>query len=326
MDQNMNTNEKKDQAKAEVDVTKRFLKMFAKKVDEIQKRYADRPQDFKLEDEEKKVLMKVNNGGILEGALAGIVSLVVLRKMRSTLLRKVFERPQQHHGTTTTQNPQSPMQQMIQQRQQSQQQQFSNNPFQKNALGSSQSMETPNGGFIINVMGWTMDMLFALMIGASVSMYRLDVDSILKEVSVLPLSPGHSAVSREFCPDAIDVLNQLREESGKGDNRITLCLKDPVTDKVDTVIQFAKNCERRVRYEAKLREEKGVSSPDYRVSIPPPGVPVPLEGEEEDSGLSSSSTDWVGVDSFSIDSSNNESETWADGFVQDQEESDRRQN
>mmetsp|Transcript_8818 Transcript_8818/g.11720 ORF Transcript_8818/g.11720 Transcript_8818/m.11720 type:complete len:330 (+) Transcript_8818:261-1250(+) len=322
------------QAKVEIGVATRFLDAFGKKVEEIQNKYysSSNPTEFRLQKDEQQILMKINNGGLMEGALAGIASLIALRKMRSVLVRKAFQGAQQQRsgmtgaGTGTPHNPSSsnPMQQLIQQRQMAKQQQYSNNPFQKNSSSAGAGQPTgdvPRPGFFLNIMGWSVDAMFAFCVAVSVSMYRFDVDTLMEEVTNIPLSPGQSAVAREFCPDAITLLNQLREESKNGDQKITKALTHPESKNVTAMLKFARNCERRAKYEAVLREEKGVSK-DYRVSIPEPGVPVGVD-EDDESGNSSSA--WVDDGSFSMDSSgSDQSNSWADGFVEDQEESSKK--
>jgi len=310
--------ETKEQVKLESKVSKRFLEVFSKRADNIQQRYAEHPDDFKLESDEQIVLSRINAGGLVEGVLAGVVSLVALRRLRTYFLRRMYARHQQA-------NSESPMQQMIQQQQQqARQQQYSNNPFHNNKNTSSPGSEPPpDPGFFLNTMGWFLDLGFSFVLGSSFSYYRFDMDSIMSDLGKIPLGPGESTVSREFCPDSIKLLNKLRAEAIKGDKRISNLLESPKTKNVEALLQFAKNCELRTRFEEKIREEKGVR-PGYRVSIPPPGVPVEsMEGEE-----SAFASDWVEDDSssFGLESNNGESDTWASELVQDQEESGRRSN
>ena len=299
----------RDQQKLEATITKRFVDVFSKKADVVQRKYSERPSDFVLQDKEKAILMKINNGGLLEGLLAGMVSLFALRKMRGALLQKAYEKGRQCGSNNV-------IQQTAQQRSQ-----LSNSPFHKNP-GESTSNETqPRPGFIITTMGWTVDLFVSLFVAGSVSTYRFDLNTIANELSQIPLFPGNSAVSREFCPDAVHMLNQLREES-KRDGAIQKSLVDPHSNVLKAVVNFSKNCERRNKYEDILRKEKGVSK-DYRVAIPEPGVPVGVDGDSSSDDTGSLASGWTEQDSFSFDSETNTSK-WADGFVEDQEEDSRK--
>lgn len=345
----MNRNETLQQKKTEMEVARRLMQAITLKVDELREQFGSAPEDrFRLEPFEKNVLMKINNSGILEGLAAGILTLVTVRRIRAYVVRRTLGNmnPAQPPTPPTTYgfgpSSDSPMQNMIVQRSRTASE-IPNNPFhsqQHASQGGTPFQSVPKQGFLPWSLGWTLDLLLAGSTMVTVGVYSMNMEARISDVAQIPLAPGYSTISREFCPVAVQWLGQLQEESKRGDTKITNVLKNPLSKGTEGYLQFARNCQLRLRYEEKLRSEKGVTDSEYRVAIPSPGVPLDDEGYEDsiaitsDSASLSSTSGWgeepaLTDDTFDVQDGNNNSNNnnnmeWEDGFPKDQDNDNRR--
>ena len=317
----MDKREELERKKVETDVARSLLTAFSNKANQLRELYGESdPSKFRLEPNEQKILRKINNSGLLEGLAAGSLTLLALRRLRVMMLRRIQQRLyQQQMGGSGAVTPPSPMQQMLQQRHQQFNNNNNNNPFQ-NANAAKAYKE----GSFSHVFGWLLDGAASITMAVIVTLKMMDLDHILDEASKIPLTAGYSTVSREFCPVAIDWYKQLEAMGASGDEQMKDVLENTQTETLTSLFSFAKNCELRLRYEQILRNEKGVSSPDFRIAIPPPGVPRDLDLIS--SLTTTTPTSWMGEEQDQqVQSSNfDETENWADGFVKDQEDSGRQ--
>ena len=318
----MSEQESRTQDEVEASAMRRLMRAMSAKADLVKDKYGNASlEKFRLEPHEQALLQKMNNSGLVEGFVAGAITLLGLRYLRGAALRKfqaAQSRPQQGNAAA----PPSPMQQMIQQRQ-AQQTQNNNNPFQQGTKDPPQ--QVPKETLFSFFFGWTFDGLVGLCVAIAATVRMANVDKMIEDISLLPLAPGDSSLCREFCPLAVDWIKELEEESAQGDEMMKLVLTETKAKTVDSLLNFARNCDLRLRYQQRLRKEKGVSNPGFRIAIPPPGVPLDLDDVSSSSSpsLSSSSEGWSDEKAFETDDIQEEN-LWANGFVEDQEESRRR--
>ncbi|KAL7581425.1 hypothetical protein ACA910_022007 [Epithemia clementina (nom. ined.)] len=307
------------QKRAELNVVNRLMDAMTAKAQRLKDQYGQSSlNQFHLEPNEQQLLRKVNNHGLVEGLAAGVVALLALRHVRRLMLRKLMENQRKQQTSDLYQGSPSPMQQLIQQRQQG--------PHLP--PNSSSPPIPPNGpyreGFFSYWFGWLVDGVLSFSVAAIVTVKAMNLEKMLGEISRIPLGPGKSTFSREFCPVVTDWMRGMEVESQNGDETMTQVLNHPKSKSVAHLLELARNCDRRMRYEQMLRKEKGVASPDFPVDIPPPGVPQDLDEASISLSPSSSSSSWTDEgESFSSQDSF-ESNSWAEGFVEDQEEESNR--
>lgn len=272
----------------EAAVAARFLSAFQTKLDQLQ-RMERRPtgaaSPFKLEDEERKILWQVNNFGLLEGSVAGIVTLITLRRARSAIMRRMLQQrnrmaQQQHSGVpppSANHVRNSPFQQ--------QQQQL---PSSSSNFSSSSGNAAGNGPMspIFNLFGWILDATVSFSIAATVSLMYTDQGQIMQKIANIPSVPGRSIVAEEFCPSALQTYQEIMLSSQKQQQQTgnheearqqQAVLGDPRSPYLKALVQFTKNCQRRAAYENQLRQDYGHRQ-HGPVDIPPPGVPENVPG------------------------------------------------
>jgi hypothetical protein len=232
------------------------------------------------------------------------------------------------------------------------------NPFQK----VNHPSEFPRSGNRFFRAGWfLLDATLSLMMAASVSMTYTDTDQIRKQLLELPLLEGRSLAADALCQEISNELSKVQQENNPAYRRLTkqqqrnhhttnhettttttTTVSSPSSFYLQGIIDFSENCQRRRFVERRLRQEQGLGKQDA-VEIPPPGVPKDGPrllvvfskngGEEEER---------VVYDNGDDDNDNNNAENhpfddssftttdwkddtnWADDFVADQEEQDRK--
>lgn len=285
----------------ELGLARKIMDVLSRKAEEISQSTKESSNKFHLEPAEREKLLEINNLGLMEGVAAGLLSLVVLRRIRASLMRRLWfkhqeaqqqaARPQApppsasqstmggHNNTNAFQNS-SPFHKP---------QQPPNSPFTPPSSASSSSPSPPplpltqaaskpppsfgsNGmpkqGTFTFLFGWFLDSLGAFSVMVTVSFMMTDLDKILNKLSTLPLVPGQSTISREFCPDVVRALQQLKQE---GPDKRDI-LENAQTKQLQAVLLFAENCQRRASYERQLRVDKGVGQ-HFPVDVPETGVP-----------------------------------------------------
>jgi hypothetical protein len=314
----------------ELALSRRIFNVLSRKVDEMQ---GAAKEDFRLEKIERQRLLEINNLGLAEGVAAGLLSLVVLRRMRGSLLRRIYANQQKQQSAA--QGPhQSPFVPPTG---------GSTNPFAPPAppppTAGSSSRSTPRQGPVMFFMGWLLDGVASLSIAATVSFAYTNAPAILGQLSALPLVEGRSTVARHFCPDVVKELQAIRHAAPAAvddDNDDVDLVNHPQTKQLQAVIQFAENCQRRQAYEEELRQNQGVAPRDP-VDVPPPGVPAdyplssggdypagpPSDDRHHPNGDDNNDED----DGFAfydprVEQDASAAGDWAEDFVTDQEERD----
>ena len=301
-----------DRIQQENEVTASFFRVLQARVDQVAQGQGS--SQFELEEPERQVLLRINNSGLLKGAAAGILSLVFLRRVRSSVYNRVMQRVQQQQPGGSSHVGNSP---------------FQNNPIPplstntplENALRRRQ-----NPYSLPNILGWFLDTSVSFFVGATTSVLLTDRAMVLQSVSTLPLLQGKSRVAAELCPSMVQHYRELMMNNAQGNAKSVL--QDPQTDYLKAIRAFSINCQRRQKQEASLRATMGMDA-NAVVSIPPPGVTVSEDDEdlwkEEYGGSSGSSQGRDDSDGDFYDlSPESDSTQWADDFALDQEEDNRR--
>jgi len=289
--------EKRKRLKEEYDLAQRLMGVFQRKLDEIRLRdnnqggaganvrspsssssRKDGTSSFQLEPAEKELLTNINNFGLKEGVLAGVLSLVALRKVRTNMLRRIISMQQQQQSRP----PHAPYQQPP-----NHPPHATNSPFaqvpQPGMIpptpppGSSSSIdraisERMKPWSFANVFGWILDCSVSFSIAAATSLIFTDRQKVLDTVTQIPLTPGYSSVSDEFCPALCRELQSLEQH----DPQQARLLQTPQSPYLKALVQFGINCQKRKTYEDELRNERG-GGPGDRMSIPMPGVPANIQ-------------------------------------------------
>ena len=195
----------------------------------------------------------------------------------------------------------------------------------------------PKQGTFAFLFGWCLDALGAFSVMVTVSFLRTDMDKILDKLSRLPLTEGQSTIAREFCPDVVQAVRDIRQNNDEAAD----VLDHAQTKQLQAVLQFAQNCQRRAAYEQQLRQEKGMSSPHFPVDVPkggvPPDFPIPSDatlllsrGNDDDSNTIMSENgrppqegDFDFYDPRQEKGGDGSSD-WADGFTTDRENDGRK--
>lgn len=273
--------------------------------------------------EERKVLVSINNFGLMEGALAGIATFLVLRRGPQLMLRLLNSRASRGGGGgggTGGAGYQLDRPPTVR----------GGNPFDKN---SQQRSGGGVGTAVLGGMKLALDLFVAFLMGASTSFQVIDEEKLVNTVANLPLAEGRSIVSDEFC-------STLQQEVVK---RNPAVFTQADSAYLRGMYLFHQNCRKRQSYEATLREESGMS-PNDPVSIPEGGVPsdyimrdgdVSNGNDDEEASYdnkSSSTTDEsyfsdadFGSDNIFGDDSTSEAEKeWADSIVTDRENDRKR--
>jgi hypothetical protein len=280
-------NDKEDQTHVatELKYAAALMKSVTARMDEV-KRDAARsaaergqtpPTDaFQLGDEEKKVLLNINNTGLLEGMAAGLVTLTLLRQFRHYQFRRIMQNVKASDGTTpptsasqftarTLLTPKSPFRQQTTTTNTTHNN--SNNNTNNDAVHGALARATRSPFWV--ALGWITDLGAAFAMAVTVSALRMDQDQILKDIAAIPLVAGPSKVSQLFCPTVQTALAQLRRDAILPNERDILTR--PRTPQLAAWVAFADHCQLRQAQEELLRREQGLSA-DAVVSIPPPGV------------------------------------------------------
>ena len=262
----------------EVKTVKHFMKLVRSKFEggkTLEGMIYGRREDYQAE---MNLLSEVNNLGWNEGRIAAVVCFLFLR--RHSLMRLI-------KGSYKLDPPPN-----------------------KSPFSSRQN----DNSALFKVTKLIMDASLCVLAAFGTSLYFTDHYLVMATVANVPLVPGRSAISDEFCPDICQEYHSLHSpEYWKH-------VESPILKNLST---FCRNCERRAAYEQKLRSENGLP-PGAPVSIPPPGVPTDYmlkEGayttQDDDNG-SFEYSDSFGEEEMVVE----DGVDWADSFVIDQEEDD----
>jgi hypothetical protein len=270
----------------------------------------DGDSKFTLEDEERKILYEVNNFGLMPGAAAGLVALLMLRRIRvrTEMLRRIQKPPSANTGAPHV----------------------TNSPFQQGPPPGGESYKKLQPSPFLRVFGWSLDLMSSFFVAAATSIMSTDHEVIARKITTLPLVSGRSKVAAELCPPVLDFLRELRKDESTRD-----VLDGATTTNLKNILTFCQNCQRRAAYEDRLRLENGLPG-GSRVSIPPPGVPVDYSGDSGTSMLGwndGTNEDGAGGGYASGDfydqsqeqtGAGIDNQEWADSMVSDREDDSRR--
>mmetsp|Transcript_14825 Transcript_14825/g.28237 ORF Transcript_14825/g.28237 Transcript_14825/m.28237 type:complete len:328 (-) Transcript_14825:43-1026(-) len=309
----------------ELGLARKIMDVLSRKADELANSTTVQQGKFKLEPAERVKLLEINNLGLTEGVAAGLLSLWALRRIRSSLLRRMWANSQRSatHGhphappptppppppNATTNNPFR-----------------NNNPFQQHQTSQfnppppitpppPSSNATPKQSTFMFIFGWLLDGVGAFSVMVTVSFMLTDINKILDKLSTIPLTEGRSTIAREFCPDVVQSLRKIKAE----DADAAAIINDPQTKQLQAVLQFSENCQRRAAFEKQLRRDKGVGR-HYPVDVPPPGVPLdfPFDSSLE-SGDGDDDSKQGNNNDFDFYEPQQDAD-WADSFTTDRED------
>ena len=351
---NRGNSDPKDREKQEYVLVVRFIKVGQRKLEQIVKRQREvlsaengaTSTGFTLGEAERRKIREIINKPLLEGVVAGVVSFVVLRRIRFGLMRRMMDGKTETHPpaaptgmpelTTSLPNAsKSPFQQAIK------------SPNGITAEGASSktisSTATPppgSGGAQLpspqlvtqnladsraKRISGTLFSIFGLLIEGAVSIYIAvrvlyrNPGEIVNKWGKLPLIEGRSHMAEEFCPVMLHELQVVQKEFLETNNLLGAdVLKHPQSQFMAGLLQFCHNCQVRAAYEQQLRLQWGLSNSDP-VSIPSPGVStirnpalLPDFGGRINASGDESANDFYDP--------RDEQNDWADPFVTDQEE------
>jgi hypothetical protein len=287
----------------EATLAQRFIKAIKNRMKQL---VVTSAQDFKLSSQhERKVLMDVAASNLLEGAVAGLVTFWLLRRIpyfKRRVVLNIFKIPYY---------PVAPQQ-----------------PTFKSICYAIA---------LVIFDGY-------ISISAARFVFERNPDKFLEQLSDLPLMEGESVVSKRLCPILLKELQMIHADLApeiSDMNKVIVrdAIANPQTPLLQCYMKFCTNCRRRAAYEQILREQSGSS--DAVIRIPPPGVPPnmslspidtnPLSTQMttvdmfDDSNFADDTTEDMFNDSnFEDDTtSSTTSSDWTETFVTDQED-DRR--
>jgi DNA-binding protein Fis len=304
------SDDSKDRLRVESRLAQRFFKAFERKTDQLEMR-----RDFRLSEREQKVLMDLVTANLLQGVAAGVVTFVVLRRLRAAYYKRLQGSLQKPPSVPNAFN--SPFQQQ-------------NPPVQKISTAMEGVQDQTSfrfSRFVFNQFTIVLDGMLSFYVTVYVSTRKTDV--FLQKVTDIPLLEGQSTVADELCPVFLNELKGLyrEQQSHRLSAAEEMALHDPETPALKCLLDFCTNCQRRAAYEDLLRRERGLP-PDEPIAIPPPGVPLDVAFTQ----LSMSdvvTSDWNSpeTDEFEAGSLNDDDDSvnltdWADDFVTDEEEDD----
>jgi hypothetical protein len=320
------SDEKVARQREELNLTRRFVKAVERKLDQINVRGDS--AEFKLEKEEMKAIMEINNSGLLEGAIAGIVSFLVLRRIRSGLLQRLQKQTSGSAGPRHA--PKSPFQQKpitstIDPSKGAMEQKIESLP--ENVL--NRRSRGPSGA-AYGIISWMVDLTVSFYVAVYVSVRN--PNQLLHQVADLPLMEGRSKIVSELCPDFLAELREMQREGGDDREMNSLqneALQNPQTPLLKAFLRFCHNCNQRAAYENMLRREQGLA-PNDPVSIPPPGVPsntIPNDMMGHPGSVWGEDSPALGDfdDSNCTDSNHTDQDDWTESFVTDQEDQTKRE-
>lgn len=139
--------------KEELELVKDFWTVVQQRLQDIQQRElsvvgSGGTGKFELEEEERKILYKVSNVGLVPGVAAGLATLFMLRGIRPNMLRRLSQRqpPPQNSSPHVT-----------------------NSPFQQQGAGGGDKYKQMQPNVVLRVFGWTLDLMSSFFVAAGAS-------------------------------------------------------------------------------------------------------------------------------------------------------------
>lgn len=297
---------KEVQLKAENKYTLALMNIVSNKMDTITQTSDNK--SFDLGEAERKILMDINNTGLLQGAAAGLIAFVGLRLVRRHLFGRLILNQTGSLVKSTTTNASSPIT-------------APSSPFRQKMNPLERAANSPFWW----TLAWVTDLSASFMAAVTVSFLYTDRDKILSTISEIPLVEGQSKVSQLFCTDVQEALAQMQREASSPEEKAAL--SKPQTPFLAAWIAFSNNCRLRQAQEQLIRRQQGFS-PDAMVNIPPPGVSK-LDNDslsDDDDGLLSALDPSSGLDDFYFPGDDEDSgNDFADTMIDSSESSDVNQ-
>ena len=259
---------------------------------------------------ERKELMSINQIGLQEGILAGLLTFFILRRgptFTNRLLSSAMRGRNNNNNNSTNAFVQR----------------AGGYQLDRPASSSSNNNNSSNSRsvllWVLRLMKLGLDASVSLLVAASTSFYWTDEQAMLSKVSKLPMVEGRSVVSDEFCPV---VLEQLQKGVNTSSYATIHSSPPPTTTSSSSlrsrnggpsaymhhVYNFAHHCRQRRAYQHDLLQQQGEESPlpqlqqqqnefpsglqgdtvaaaalvPTSIEIPPPGVPMDYPVKEND--------------------------------------------
>jgi hypothetical protein len=277
-DDQLGKDEKLRQRKEEIQLVGRFRSVATAKLEALATQAEQSGREFKIGEEEKKILSQMHGMGMKEGIAAGCLTFLTLRKGPLYIGRWILKRRQQRSGNMTTptdrRNPplsNSGGYKFLDPK-------ASGNPFQQASTSKPPFPRSPN--IVVRSIWFTFDSVVSLMMAASVSMQWTDTEKIREQITKLPLVSGRSLASDALCEEIVTELQKVVDERDPVYERLRrriqseskdTALIEPIAFYLKGIVEFSENCQRRSFRERELRQEQGFG-PDDAVEIPSPGV------------------------------------------------------
>jgi hypothetical protein len=143
----------------------------------------------------------------------------------------------------------------------------------------------PTSSLIFGILGWTLDWTLTLTVSFATMVYVFDIDTTFDKLTRIPLTPGRSVLSRDFCPPLVEEWERLHKDPTIDPE----VWKTPPTQSLLKILQLhqlVQNCQRRRQYQKQLsRINNSTMSPSDTqslddISIPEPGVPDTIQFDE----------------------------------------------
>lgn len=193
-----------------------------------------------LYDKEKRMLKNcVLFPGVMIGSLVGLVSFITLRKAPLQIVHSLQKRHFHTARSSKLRNAKASLK--------------TNSTMNTNTMDSAHpQLKLFQEGPILTVLGGTIDLIVASMLGTVAWMISINKQHTLQTCASLPLKSGTSQISKVLCPDFVSLYKTIDESFWK----------TYTDDSVQSIRQFCINCETRRMYEQRLMMEMGFSRRD----------------------------------------------------------------
>lgn len=278
-------------------LTRRFLAVVSSRIDFIERR--NRSDDAAtttsvplLGREEIKTFIV----GPLEGVASGILSFILLRRIRASLFKRFSQTTNpvitslETAGRTKPRSPEYPNMSPFQQKSTPSKSSNTATGDMNGSISSRIKADFPEaasrrkggmGRVLVSTVSWMFDATLSLCIAGYVGTRGQTPSELLNQVVDLPSK--QSRLAHELCPDLVAELKSLKDDVQRGDTfgettarDVSLALENPQDPSLQAILRFCRNCQQRAAYETLLRQQQGLE-PDDPVSIPPTGIPADFE-------------------------------------------------
>jgi hypothetical protein len=270
------TSLQKRQYAEDVDLWSRLGRVCVNRLDEMTKNATatnDPKGAYQMGEMEKEMIQQLHVMGVKEGILAGICTMILLRRGPILFSRYLYQRQMQNqYRTSTGQQPHSSSSSSSSSSSTYQLSKppnlppasnngsnSSSNPFQRAAQQQQQGSSSTTGSsfppppppsfeqwqnprprsFIIRSAWFGLDLTISLLAAASIGMAYTDTPKVQKQLEELPLIQGRSLVAEAFCDSLELEFNQVRREKHPSYERIIMAQKQQ--EQAGQELQFGNN-------------------------------------------------------------------------------------